>query len=104
MKFKSVVSLIFIKAFSIGNSPNNLRYSHIVKTESPRKIRFVVGHSSAIAKLYADAGLKAELVIIEGAGHGGKRFYHGEHFEQAKRFLNTHAPRDTPKIDALNAR
>jgi acetyl esterase/lipase len=58
--------------------------------------------SERIAKLYADAGLKAELVIIEGAGHGGRRFYHGEHFEQAKRFLTTHVPRDTPKTDASN--
>jgi pimeloyl-ACP methyl ester carboxylesterase len=48
--------------------------------------------SERIAKLYADAGLTAELVIIEGAGHGGRRFYHGEHFEQAKRFLTSARP------------
>lgn len=53
--------------------------------------------SERIAKLYADVGLKAELVIIEGAGHGGRRFYHGEHFERAIQFLKAHAPCEPPK-------
>ena len=48
--------------------------------------------SERIAKLYADARLDVQLVMIEGAQHGGMRFFQGEHFDQAVHFLNTHKP------------
>lgn len=53
----------------------------------------LLDQSQHIAKLYADAGLKAQLVVLEKAGHGGKTFFQGKHFEQAKRFLKTQRPK-----------
>lgn len=52
----------------------------------------LLDQSQHIAKLYAKAGLTAQLVVLEKAGHGGKAFFRAEHFEQAKRFLKTHQP------------
>ncbi len=48
--------------------------------------------SERIANLYAAAGLNVQLVMIEGAQHGGMPFFQGEHFDQAVRFLNKHKP------------
>jgi acetyl esterase/lipase len=53
--------------------------------------------SKHIAKLYSDAGLSVELVIIENAGHGGKLFFKGEHFERATKFLQANTPGTEPR-------
>lgn len=79
--------------------------AHYVSADDPpllifqgRKDHTVLPEQSEhIAKLYSDAGLKAELVIIENAAHGGKLFFEGEHFEQAARFLKAHAPKTEPR-------
>ena len=50
----------------------------------------LLDQSQHIAKLYAKAGLKAELVVLPGAGHGGKRFFSGDQIETARKFLDQH--------------
>lgn len=47
----------------------------------------LLDQSEHIAKLYADAGLKVELVVLEKAGHGGKAFFEGQHFDKTQQFL-----------------
>ena len=53
----------------------------------------LLDQSEHIAKLYADTGLKAQLVVLEKAGHGGKVFFQGENFEHAMQFLKAQRPR-----------
>lgn len=48
--------------------------------------------SEEIAKRYKAAGLNAEVVMVEGAGHGDKAFFQGKNFETALRFLRLHRP------------
>lgn len=75
--------------------------AHYVSADDPPLLIFhgkvdetvLLDQSEHIAKLYADAGLKAELVILDKAGHGGKAFFQDAHIEKAKRFLNTHTRR-----------
>ena len=38
-------------------------------------------------ELYRDAGLDARLVVVEEAGHGGRKFFSGEHMETVLEFL-----------------
>lgn len=52
----------------------------------------LMDQSERIAKLYADAGLSVELVVLEGAGHGGSAFFQKEHFNRLKQFLESHKP------------
>ncbi len=47
----------------------------------------LLDQSERIAKLYADNGLQAELVILDNGKHGGKAFFSGEHLDTASRFL-----------------
>jgi acetyl esterase/lipase len=49
--------------------------------------------SKHITKRYSDAGLDAKLVVLEGAGHGGKVFYRDEHLQTMIDFLQRHAPK-----------
>jgi dipeptidyl aminopeptidase/acylaminoacyl peptidase len=52
----------------------------------------LLDQSEHIAKLYEKAGLKARLVILEKAGHGGRQFFTGDHFESARMFLDSYRP------------
>ena len=57
--------------------------------------------SEHIARRYQASGLTAQLVMVEGAGHGDKAFFQGKNFETALRFLQSHRPdQDTNKSDA----
>ena len=49
--------------------------------------------SDRIVALYSTAGLKAQLVTLENAGHGGKDFFVDDHLATAIAFLNKHRPR-----------
>lgn len=49
--------------------------------------------SKRIVTLYAEAGLKSQLVELEDAGHGGKQFFIDQNFETAREFLDRHRPR-----------
>lgn len=53
----------------------------------------LLDQSEHMAKLYTDAGLKVELVVLEKAGHGAGALFKGEHFDGAVRFLREHSPR-----------
>ncbi|WP_237227831.1 alpha/beta hydrolase [Rubinisphaera sp. JC750] len=48
----------------------------------------LLDQSERIVELYHSAELPAQLVILEGAGHGGNRFYSGEHLATALKFLD----------------
>jgi dipeptidyl aminopeptidase/acylaminoacyl peptidase len=48
--------------------------------------------SQRIVELYSKAGLPARLVTLKGAGHGGKAFFSGTHFDTAVEFLDKHRP------------
>lgn len=48
----------------------------------------LLDQSERIVELYRSAELPAKLVILEGAGHGGNRFYSGEHLATALKFLD----------------
>lgn len=69
--------------------------AHYVSADDPPLLIFhgqvdttvLLDQSEHIAKLYGNAGLQAELIVLEQAGHGGKAFFGAEHFETAKRFL-----------------
>lgn len=49
----------------------------------------LLDQSERIVELYRNAELPAELVVLDGAGHGGDRFYSGEHLETALKFLSS---------------
>ena len=48
--------------------------------------------SERIVDLYHEANLPAKLVILEKAGHGGTKFYTGEHLQTAIDFLKHNRP------------
>jgi len=48
--------------------------------------------SQELATAYQNAGLSVKLIIIPGAGHGGKQFYDAERLAQMKEFLNSLIP------------
>ena len=52
----------------------------------------LLDQSQRIQKLYADAGLKVQLITLQDAGHGGQQFFTGSHFETAESFLSAHRP------------
>ena len=83
--------------------PNTERFAspaHYVSADDPPLLIFhgtvdqtvLLDQSEHIAKRYSEAGLNVQLVVLENAGHGGKSFFQGEHFEQAVRFLEAHRP------------
>jgi hypothetical protein len=45
-----------------------------------------------MVELYDAVGLDVELITLEGAGHGGKRFFEGDSLQRAIKFLYTHRP------------
>jgi hypothetical protein len=45
-----------------------------------------------IVSLYQQAGLNARLITLRQAGHGGKAFFTGDHFETARMFLDSECP------------
>lgn len=52
----------------------------------------LLDQSRRIVTLYSESGLRARLVTLENAGHGGKQFFTGENFETAMAFLDNHRP------------
>ncbi len=48
-----------------------------------------------IVEAYQQAGLDARLIMLDGAGHGGGRFFWGEHMQAAIEFLKTCFQDDT---------
>lgn len=50
----------------------------------------LLDQSQRITELYKAAGLDVQLVVLDGAGHGGKKFTQGENFDHALHFLNKH--------------
>ncbi|WP_229360903.1 alpha/beta hydrolase [Fuerstiella marisgermanici] len=54
----------------------------------------LMDQSQRIEKLYHHTKLDATLVVVDGAGHGGRRFFRGDYFETAVKFLNEHRPKE----------
>ncbi|EKK03194.1 lipase/esterase [Rhodopirellula baltica SH28] len=52
----------------------------------------LLDQSDRMVELYDAVGLDVELITLEGAGHGGKRFFEGDSFQKAIHFLNAHRP------------
>lgn len=73
--------------------------AHYVSPDDPPLLIFhgradrtvLLDQSQHIAKLYSRTGLKAQLVVLDDAGHGGKSFFLGKHFELARRFLEVNS-------------
>lgn len=55
----------------------------------------LLDQSERIHNLYTMKDLDAKLVVLDGAGHGGKSFYQGEHFNTALQFLKKHLALET---------
>ena len=74
--------------------------SHYVSTDDPPLLVFhgaadktvLLDQSQRIVSLYTDSGLKARLVVLENASHGGQQFFKGKHFKTARTFLDSHRP------------
>lgn len=74
--------------------------AHYVSDDDPPLLIFhgakdqtvLIDQSHHMVRSYSAAGLSAELVTIPNAGHGGKSFFQGEHFEKAKHFLSSNVP------------
>ena len=59
----------------------------------------LLDQSQAIEKAYKAAGLPLTLHILAGEGHGGTRFFVGEHATNLYNFLQTHLnPEDKPGV------
>lgn len=52
----------------------------------------LLDQSDRMVELYDAIGLDVELITLEGAGHGGKRFFEGDSLQKAILFLNAHRP------------
>ncbi|EGF28314.1 alpha/beta hydrolase [Rhodopirellula baltica] len=52
----------------------------------------LLDQSERMVELYDAVGLDVELITLEGAGHGGKRFFEGDSLQKAIHFLNAHRP------------
>ena len=52
----------------------------------------LLDQSQHITQLYDDAGLKAQLVVLNKAGHGGRQFFSDRNFDTVIQFLNEHRP------------
>ncbi len=74
--------------------------AHYVSADDPPLLVFqgkadevvLPDQSQRIVALYAEAGLKSQLVELEDAGHGGAQFFTGQNFETARKFLDRHRP------------
>lgn len=74
--------------------------AHYVSEDDPPLLIFhgkidqtvLLDQSEHIAKLYEEAGLKARLVVLDKAGHGGKQFFSENYFDTARMFLESHRP------------
>lgn len=70
--------------------------AHYVSGDDPPLLAFhgkvdetvLLDQSQQIVRLYQAAGLSAELVVLESAGHGGKPFFRNEHMTRAIQFLD----------------
>jgi acetyl esterase/lipase len=75
--------------------------AHYVSDDDPPLLIFhgkvdttvLLDQSEHLAKLYAEAGLNVRLVILDKAGHGGKKFFAGPNFDIARKFLDSHRPK-----------
>lgn len=52
----------------------------------------LLDQSQRIVELYDKFGLESRLVILAEAGHGGKQFFQGQHFDTLVAFLKRHRP------------
>lgn len=76
--------------------------AHYVSADDPPLLVFhgladkvvLLDQSQRIVSLYSEAGLQAHLVVLEKAGHGGKQFFTGQHFQTMKEFLDRHCARE----------
>lgn len=79
--------------------------AHYVSKDDPPLLIFhgkidttvLLDQSEQIAKLYEKAGLKARLVVLDKAGHGGRQFFTGKYFETARMFFESHRPDSEPR-------
>jgi dipeptidyl aminopeptidase/acylaminoacyl peptidase len=53
----------------------------------------LLDQSDRIVKLYKDADLDVQMVVLEGVGHGGKRFFRDQHLKTAVEFLGKRRPK-----------
>ena len=53
----------------------------------------LLDQSQRIVELYDKFGLESRLVLLAEAGHGGKQFFQGQHFDTLVAFLNRHRPK-----------
>ena len=75
--------------------------AHYVSANDPPLLVFhgkadetvLLDQSQQIVKVYQRLKLPARLIVLEKAGHGGRTFFRGEHFESAPSFLDSHRPR-----------
>ncbi|MEO1525458.1 MAG: alpha/beta hydrolase [Planctomycetota bacterium] len=70
---------------------------HITKEDPPLLIfhgskdkTVLLDQSERMIDAYQEAGLKAELVVVDGAGHGGKTFYQQDRLAKMVAFLKQH--------------
>jgi len=54
--------------------------------------------SVAFEKALKNAGVEANLIVLKGAGHGGREFLKPEHVETINGFLNAHLYMKAPRI------
>ena len=81
--------------------------AHYVTPDDPPLLIFhgaqdrvvLLDQSQRMVSLYEKAGLKARLVTLEKAGHGGTLFTSGIHLKTAREFLDSHRPQDNPPKD-----
>ncbi len=82
--------------------------AHYVSDDDPPLLVFhgkvdktvLLDQSQQIVRLYQAAGLSAELIVLESAGHGGKRFFQNEHIARAIRFLDQQISRSDSHPEA----
>lgn len=70
---------------------------HVTKDDPPLLIFHgtkdevvLMDQSERIRDVYVEHGLPVELIVVEGAGHGGAAFYAGPHFDSLIKMLNRH--------------
>ncbi|MCA9050344.1 MAG: alpha/beta hydrolase [Planctomycetaceae bacterium] len=52
----------------------------------------LMDQSERMVSLYKSAGLEVELVVLDGAGHGGHSFFADQNYAAAEEFLERHLP------------
>lgn len=70
---------------------------HVSKSDPPLLIfhgdndkTVLLDQSERMMSVYSEAGLTAKLVVIEGGGHGGSKFYTEQNLEKINAFLKQH--------------